>query len=384
MRSLHPVRREPPSPAMADDQNRLERYLDLVRPRLSGALVSDSVFAQIRTIGTHFPELPLVGFETHLGSTQPTVDLFLLLDNCTADQEYPGRANPIGRLPDEVRADAAWRRIIDACGMFRTRAVPLMHLVTSIWLEFDITPGQPPLPTPSIFMGIRDLRTVASGSDLAARYVHGLGELIRLLTGEAPRLGLVALLRSVVDRTAAEAAGYHVGAMLSRGADAIRLCARRAPVSAVLAQLRAIGWTGGREDPEEVFGRYFELVSDPTVHVDLGTRLGPTLGFDLALARSFLHGQPRDEPRWHDMFARLVSEGLATSAKRDALLAWPGGARLARHESTGAAATPPTRDAYLIRGLNHVKVVCDGHGGRSAKGYFAYQHLESPDAPAGR
>jgi hypothetical protein len=368
---------------MVDQQNRLERYLDLVRARLPGALVSDPVFAQIRTIGTYFPELPLVGFETHLGSTQPTVDLFLLLDNCTADQEYPGRANPIGRLPEDVRAHPAWRRIIDACETFRNRSDPVMHLVTSIWLEFDIAPGQPPLPTPSIFMGIRDLRAIESGGALAASYTGGLEVLIRLLTGEAPRSGVRALLRSVVEKTAAEAAGYHVGAMLSRGADAIRLCVRRAPVSAVLAQLRTIGWTGGHDDPEKVFARYFELMNDPTIHADIGTHLGPKLGFDLALARSFLHGQPRDEPRWHEMFEGLVSEGLATSAKRDALLAWPGGARLARQESIDAAA-PPTRDAYLIRGLNHVKVVCDGNGGRSAKGYFAYQHLESADVPAAR
>jgi hypothetical protein len=361
---------------MVDEHGGLERYLDLVRPRLPLGLVSEQAFAQARSIGTFFPELPVVGFETRLDSDEPTIDLFLLLDNCTADLEYPQRANAVHRLPSTLRSNAGWQRVIDVCQAFRSRAVPLMNLVTSIWLEFDITPDQPPLPTPSIFVGIRDLRDSSAGGDLTRRYLDSLDALIDMLTGEPPRQVLRSQLRVIVEHTAADAAGYHVGAMLSRGTHAFRICVRRTPVSRFLARAREIGWPGDPDVPRRVFGRCFQLMPDPTIHLDVGDCVGPKLGFDLALASSFLSGQPRDDSRWHELFAWLVSEGLSTPGKRDAFLAWPGGARLSRY-GDDVNTSPTTNSAYLIRGLNHVKVVCDTEGALSAKGYFAYQHLEA-------
>jgi hypothetical protein len=170
--------------------------------------------------------------------------------------------------------------------------------------------------------------------------------------------------------------------MLSRRTDAVRLCVRRTPASAFLTLLPQLGWSGDVGRLRSACDGYFEILPDPTVHVDIGERVGPRLGFDLPLARSYLAGQPRDEPRWTDLFSLLAADQLATVEKRDALLAWPGGARLTRQEDLMSRSRKHA-EAYLIRGLSHVKLVCDETGIRSAKGYFACQHLEDFDLPSG-
>jgi hypothetical protein len=80
---------------------------------------------------------------------------------------------------------------------------------------------------------------------------------------------------------------------------------------------------------------------------DVDEALGPRIGIVLA---------PANAAGWVDLLAALVSHGLCTPAKRDALLVWPG-------DTDGTSRA-------LRRTLSHVKLSAAPSGGLEAKAYI--------------
>jgi hypothetical protein len=94
--------------------------------------------------------------------------------------------------------------------------------------------------------------------------------------------------------------------------------------------------------------------------------ISPRIGIEGSYER-----QPKREPRWRELFDRLVAAGLCTEEKRDASLAWPG---------WDSFWTAPDRwpveaagvTGYCIRALSHVKVVCLPDRDPEAKVYLLF------------
>jgi hypothetical protein len=353
-------------------QPTLETYLNLIRPRLDEALVNESAFDAMLGIAKVFPALPYAGFETDLQSEDANCDLSLLLDNCTADEEYPDRSDPTLSLPGELRLRPCWNRICRICSAFRCGTAGLRDVVSSIWVEFDLICAQSVIPNPSVFVGIRKMPPSVSGAPLGPRYFERMRQVLDILHGGEPQAELLQTLEALVCATAERADGYHLGVMLSRPGAPIRLCIRRTPARELLSDVDEIQGPGSTEVARAKLGQYIEMAPNPTIHLDIASTIGPRIGFDFTFARSCITGQPADEPRWKEMFDLLVSDGLCTTGNRNLLLRWPGGCRL----TDAAGHAIPGDISYLVRELNHIKISAESDGKLSAKGYFGYQHIQ--------
>jgi hypothetical protein len=137
----------------------------------------------------------------------------------------------------------------------------------------------------------------------------------------------------------------------------------------VLPYLRTVRWPG---DEREVAGAIRLLVADrdasmprPSilVQMDIGREVEPRLGIELAFAR---RPQLRGAIAESSLLNRLVTLGLCTPAKREALASWPAyEIRTLRHELW---------PSLVVRRVNHVKIVLDRERPMSAKSYLCIHH----------
>ncbi|HKH45277.1 MAG TPA: hypothetical protein VKM72_11480 [Thermoanaerobaculia bacterium] len=105
----------------------------------------------------------------------------------------------------------------------------------------------------------------------------------------------------------------------------------------------------------------------PHLSFDVGPEgIGPRAG----LEGSFVKG-PHREPRWRELFDRLVDRGLCTPEKRDAVFAWPGQETFWSAPGRWPAEAAGTR-GVCVRALSHVKIVARADRAPEAKVYLLF------------
>lgn len=261
----------------------------------------------------------------------------------------------------EGRPEAAWARISQLARRW-TEPGLLGEAMSELWIEVDRG------LTPSVFATFR------KGSSLEAAQ-----ETVALLSAAEPP----AVLTRVAAACCPPARLSHVGLMLGRPVQALRLHVSSVPLGEMAAFLSQAGWPGDVDRVTELaqlllcYGDAVVLCLDV-----LGNELLPRIGLEC-----FFFLKRGVDPRWEPLMSRLVSLGLAKPAKAEALLSWPG---------VAYPATAPWPDSLIVRSLqqpadtfgvverrlSHVKLTWDG--GVSAKAYFGFGHLwegsGSPDA----
>ena len=158
--------------------------------------------------------------------------------------------------------------------------------------------------------------------------------------------------------------GYplYVFDLTPRGTDAVRLEIFGLDFDGVAACLRRIvpRIAGRVEEAVSVFADAERL----HLSLDAGEEVSPRIGLEGSFPRL-----PKREPRWVELFNRLVDRGLCTPGKRDAALAWPG------YDSFWTAPERwPTEAAggggFCVRLLSHLKVVSWPDREAEAKAYL--------------
>jgi hypothetical protein len=252
------------------------------------------------------------------------------------------------------------RRWSEPAGPFRR-----LH---SVWLEFDLDrepQGLPALPIPIV------CAKLLPGTD-AGWILDGL---IPALRGSPLGVDQRRLVAHCLRKIPAPAALLYVFSLLSRDSEAVRLEIFGLDPSGVLGYLKKVSpgvlaWVG------EASG-LFAGVERIHLSLDIGAEILPRIG----IAGSFSH-LPRQEPRWRDLFDRLVARGLCAAEKRDAALGWPG------YDSFWTAperwpAGPAALANFCVRSLSHVKVVCRPDVEPEAKVYLMFGPLNRTGAAGG-
>jgi hypothetical protein len=171
---------------------------------------------------------------------------------------------------------------------------------------------------------------------------------------------------------------FQVGLMLSRGAEAVRLCITLRSVERIVEYLAKMGWPGDVADLRGVLEPMARLGD----HVYLDIDVGETVHHKIGLKCHFDgNKQPRIEPRWGIFLDSLAWDGLCTADKRDALLAYPG---YVEENAEGLPWPAALRRAsqllcgrslsMFIRSLHYVKIVYQPGEGLEAKAYLAVNH----------
>ncbi|MBX3086575.1 MAG: hypothetical protein KF716_33385 [Anaerolineae bacterium] len=327
--------------------------LDVFRRTFPAGLVSAEAVRQLAEAVGDLPDALSAGYilECRLND-DAHVDLGIVVDPAINQ----GRSLLSGsELPERVQIDPIWQRIATFARQWTDEQSPVHEQIATIWLEFDIDGTLH--PRPSFFFGPHPdtWKKIASQATSDSSF-QALIEPLRMLL---PTLGGTDLLEGCFSSVPKNAEVFQLGLMLPRGSNAVRLCVRGKPDAELMRYLPRIGWEGDATNLHAVLIALAGLVDNIGLDADVGTSIGKRIGIE---CRFDQWRQPTQEPRWKAFLDYLVSIKVCTTAKRDALLAWP---------STGYHRFPEDRlPRVLIRALNHIKIVIEPEKPLEAKAYL--------------
>ena len=313
------------------------------------------------------------GCETRLASDSSPIDFAFNLSN-TGLKNYAGGATPF-ESPE-------WTRIANICRDWGKSSIPEYSDGGALWLEFDAAMFTSKVPVPSIFM---------AGRSEAASDDKDRGFTIRplewLTDGAIATIDDLHIPESVrrhilhcIKLTPRGAEGFHLGVMVARRADILRLCVFGIAPAEIVEYLHAIGWSGQTAPIEDVLRKYATLVDNVCLHIDVGEKVYSRIGIELLLSGDAWSHQPHKNDRWNTLLSRLVEGNLCSTVKAEALLDWPGVVenevqlieRIIRDAAYAGDSVERTTlvPGVIIKGLHHIKVSISGDGDVTAKAYY--------------
>jgi len=318
----------------------------------------------------------LFGFECRLGA-QPSDAGFAMAITRGAEAEalagHPSGATFL-RQPH-------WRRLRDFCVAWADVSSVLHREVRNVWIELDVGPSGAVAPTANVFMGLQHgIRR--SGCEAVIPGPRPIQAALRALAGRWMSDSVAHSLFGCVDRLPPQADVFQIGAMAAREDGPLRICISGLAPGQIVPYLSEIGWPGDRRQVATLAGDLERLVSRIDLALDLSDQIGPRIGLECP----FLPRRaPRFHARWEAFVAYLAERGLCSTAKRDALMSYPGFS----HERTESERWPQAlldlsaflgsaRLSTVVRALHHVKISCQSGCPLEAKAYLAVQHQWLP------
>lgn len=304
----------------------LADWLNVVQPRLPGALIAPEAWERLHALALDLPGDGQAALEFRLapGPLGP-VDLSFRIDKPSQARRLSG--GPRGFLD-------RW-----SAGEF--------DRVSAVWLEFDLDRSPSPVPCAKLAGEVEPAWLL----EVLLPALHGpltppQRGLARRCLAEIPPPGVL----------------LYAFSLRPRGTDHVRLEILGLDPPAMLGYLETVA--PGVVPEFKGIAPLFEGVERLHLSLDLGEEISPRFGVEGSFPRL-----PHREPGWRALFARLEERGLCDPAKREAVLAWPG------HDSFWTAPRRwPVAEAggggYCVRSLSHVKVA--GQVGRppEAKAYL--------------
>lgn len=348
-------------------------YLGPLAPHVPAALIAPAGFSRITEVAGLLPgglAGETFGFECKLDEAPSRGDFLLCVTAASNGRESLAQLDPAVGWQEALAAHPVWRRVQDFATSWADPASPLHRRVDNVWLEFDVAPEALEVPAPSLFFAPLDKGAAES---LAVTTLA-----LERLSGGPRSPELSRPLAACFEALPQGARVFQVGAMLARSTPAVRLCIDGLTPVRLAEYLHRVGWEGSLEAWEHATGELSGLVDEVCLAIDVGQSVGPKLGLELYFARGV---QPAQEPRWRTLLERLVQRGLCTSAKCEAVLAWPG---LSKESSEGetwpeglrrtASFLGPRALSVFVRALHHIKVSYLSGRPLEAKVYLAARH----------
>jgi hypothetical protein len=233
------------------------------------------------------------------------------------------------------------------------------------------------IPVPSVFIGPENLQSanpVIDKSQVPDRCAWLTDSALPLLLGGELPPALKGQIARCLNLLPPGARMFQVGLMLSRASSLTRLCVRGVSPTQILEYLQALDYDTSSGQLHALLELLSPMVERIDLDMDVSDRILPKIGLECYL--------PGDTFAIHQFLNHLVSCGLSTPAKAEALEAWRGVA----HERSNPEIWP--RDLLALssllggrahsvfaRWLHHVKIVYQPGLPLQAKAYLAVQHL---------
>lgn len=239
--------------------------------------------------------------------------------------------------------------------------------VPSVWLEIDL-PTSVAVPDLLSTPGTLLVPSVCARLRADADPLWLADTLLPALTGERPAPDLRALLLRCLAAVSPPARPVYLFSLLPRAGSPVRLEIFGLGLDGIASCLRQVA----PASMDRVLAAAELLTGAERLHLsfDLGAEVLPRIGVEGSFPRL-----PNREPRWAELFDRLVDRGLCAAEKRDAALAWPG------YDSFW---TTPERwptgvgsGGFCARALSHIKLVSRPDRELEAKAYLLLERLSS-------
>lgn len=351
----------------------LDQHLRVaVDPQLPAALISPPRLAALHGLARGFPAdiSEFFGFECKLCDPAAAADFLVCIKAAEAGRAVLAGLVPGAELTASFVPAAAWARIRAFAAEWARPGSPLHQPIQNMWLEFDIDKDEVPEGVPSVFMG-----TDALQGGGRARTDWLTDHALPALRGAPVDERLAASLDTVLRALPAHSHIFQVGLMLGRAeaTDALRVCIRGLSAAQAGDFLARVAGPA----PKQRITVLLEFAHASSTSVDLDLDLCPEVGPKIGLECAF--GEDARTPKRIATFLDgLVEMGACLPAKRDALLAWPGGF----HERANPDAWPADLSArarsagqsvvsMFMRWLYHIKLVHVPDKPVEAKAYLA-------------
>lgn len=342
----------------------LARHLKLVMPELSEYLVSPQALANLERLLQTLPPISTAGFECRLAPGQNQVDFGVAFAN------YASQFQQIfARYPQWQTLESFWQKWLNTADR--------QQYFNGLLLEFDLLTELDTAAVvgniPSLFLGLK-----AS----CLREFTGLEPLIQsLLPNSNP--AVLSQVKACYDALPPGAGITHLGAMLSRSDQGVRLNMAGLPPEQLPTYLAAIGWQDTTEQLSPLLSTLSDYVESARIlAIDVGAKVSPRIGLEC-----YFSHQPKQEPRWQAFLDYLVEQGLCTPTKAAALLNWPGAVQASQGHpdwpenlSLGDRFFGSHAGSVFVRWINHLKLVYTPGYPLEVKAYPTFKHcwVETP------
>jgi prenyltransferase/squalene oxidase-like repeat protein len=334
-------------------------YIDLLLPGEAGALISEAALTRLRRQALALPPVPRIAVECRLAAGADQVDLQLCLRRDVGD--YPTLADYADELARERPADAGAAGLAAFARRLADPASRLHQGIAEVFLEYDLPEGADLRQPPAVFLSL------PADQDAARAVVAEALSLLR--PAAAPRLAEpIARCFAACEGDAAVA---HLGVMLSRPIDAVRVNVKGLRPAQIAPYLAACVWPGDLDQAAALFDWAADTADRVTLALDVGEALLPRIGVEC-----FNDMQPRANPAWRVRLGALCDAGLCAPDKAEAFLRMPAtrGPSRARPWPADLMAEsllrPDDELTALARRLVHVKITETAGAHREAKAYF--------------
>ncbi|MEH2253626.1 prenyltransferase/squalene oxidase repeat-containing protein [Nostoc sp.] len=344
--------------------------LNIILPSLATELTTLTSLSYLQKLAKLSAPIPRAGFEIRLNRENHQVDLQQGI--FYQDGEPKILAHYLSTLAsyNHEFKQPVWGRIYQFCEVW-SRPNSSLKNISEIWLEFDITDSAVQQLIPSIFIVIKNCDLLKS-----EEYFHIVKSALELLWGEPIYDSLLSNLYRCFTACIKPAYISHVGIMLSRQVEALRINVTKLPVYQIATYLQKIGYTQPPDKIETLVNELLDIFDHVRFCLDVGTKIYPQIGLEC-----FFEQQSGLDPRWSPFLDDLVVKRLCTPEKRDALLAWIGSTipsnikePWASHLIAESLLQSPENLSILDRRLSHIKLTYKPECSLEAKAYIGFVH----------
>jgi hypothetical protein len=355
------ARRELQTPLVANPFVGMAGFVYVLLPHLSPALPIDRAQALLLSSAQLLGPIRQGGFECRLSDDNAQVDLQQCIHNC--DEQQKALRTYLGTIGDR---SLSWGRLRAFAEVWADRRSSLSSDIEELWIELDNDGAS---QNPNVFIG---LNPRLSGADACATVVEALAH---LTTDDTPQNWLKPL-RGCFEACPTGARVSHIGMMLGRGTDALRVNVKGVFPASTLSYLHDVGWNGAQQPFIDLHEELAVVAERATLCLDIGTSIKPNVALECTLT-----SRSRPILWWAALLDVLIEVGLCTPAKKAMLLAWPGSSStMTCHTGWPADLIVEAlwhgsnRFGLIRRSISHVKVSISSGTKLEAKAYLWFNH----------
>lgn len=346
----------------ASKRSSMKDYCQLIAPFLQPALVSSEALSRIYALTESLYPFSIACLECRLAENNPRVDFLADVRRGTLS------------IPEHFLNHPVWQDIQSFYQIWSKTTSFLHPKVRNLILEFDLENNiqTDKIPLPCLFLGVNlDSKSEVGNIIKLMSYIPS-----NILINQPNSRQFESNLQQCVNNLPEGAFIGHLGVMLSRSTQQVRLHIKGIPKLQIPEYLKKIGWGSKTSQLASLIENLSNFVDYFTLDLDIGEQIGLKIGIEC-----YLEKQPPNETRWHSFFDYLVTEGLCSSAKKNALLAWPGITQKDECPETwpsnlylGDTFLGSIALSVFYRAIYHIKVVYHPDMPLFAKAYLEFGH----------
>lgn len=356
-------------------------YLDLIESYVPKELISSQNFTEIKDLASRFTRnmTSFFGFESNLCEDSSKSDYLLAISSKNGEREALLNILTNKELPPHIINREEWKNITRFTQEWVEQHSIINENVLGLWFEFDTSRSHSGFPIPNIFLQTKKIR-IDTKEDLK-NFKWFTKVTIPMLTRKNLSMSVEKKLIEAVKKLPEKTSVIHIGTMLSRQSNDLRIVINRIKPTQVIPYLQSLGYKYSLEKLEEVIQELNRYVSRLILHLNIDDEIGEKIGLEC----SFSYDKYHEETEWEKFLDYLQEKNLCIPEKKEALLNFIGAeidtpyTKFISSEYIPSVMIKENKSvsSALVRYISHIKIVYTPNKPLMAKAYPGVRLLSS-------